>query len=58
MLRSLFETTQKVPLEMVCDMFTGIPVSPKQFEPMGEVQVISLKDTDAKFNLFIENFFC
>ena len=36
-------------------MFTGIPVSPKQFEPMGEIQVISLKDTDTQFNLFIEN---
>ena len=51
-----FEVTQAMPLEKVCDMFTGIPVSPKQFEPMGEIQVISLKDTDTQFNLFIENF--
>ena len=51
----LLEMVRVAPLKSVCDMFTGIPVSPKQFEAGGAIKVVSIKDTDADFNLDIEN---
>lgn len=54
----LFEKIQRKRLGMLCNMFSGVPVSPREFTADGDIEVISLRDTDANFNFDADKLSC